>query len=509
MAKIHLVGAALAAAMVAGCCDKENCNEGNKCPADAGKTEAQAPTEAPPALEMPPVPTMPPAKTTAAQTPKDPNEAMLTINGKKLTRGELDANVAKIIAKIGQGLTGDALESQKQNIRMQLVRQFLTETVLVDKANKLGYKVTPAQLEERKAEVLRQYQQGPNGPKTLDDVLSTHPLGKERALADIEANLLIDNMLKGEVFDKDKTDYSAEAKKLVDNVVSNITMRAQAPQPEKVQASHILIKTEGKDDATAKKEIDELYAQLKDLKGDELKKKFAELAKAKSGCPSGQKGGDLGEFGHGAMVPEFDKAAFALKEGEMSEPVKSQFGWHVILKTKYIPAKTPTAEEVAQIVAKNKPTVEDAEKHLRSNNNRQAVNDFVIRAIHEANVIPADEFKSMMPPEPEPKAEPAKVPGKPVAKPAAPAKKPAAKPAAPAGKTVITSEPIAIPAQPAKKAEPAKPATPAPAPAKAEPAKKAAAPAPAPAPAKAAAPAQAKAAPAPTPAPAAPAKAAK
>jgi peptidyl-prolyl cis-trans isomerase C len=57
---------------------------------------------------------------------------------------------------------------------------------------------------------------------------------------------------------------------------------------------------------------------------------FADLAKQYSSCPSGKKGGDLGEFGPGQMVPEFDKVVFSAPVGEVQGPVKTQFGYHLL-----------------------------------------------------------------------------------------------------------------------------------------------------------------------------------
>ena len=91
---------------------------------------------------------------------------------------------------------------------------------------------------------------------------------------------------------------------------------AKAKGGGQIRARHILLKTEEK-----AKEVFELIAH----DGD-----FAELAKKHSTGPSGPNGGDLGYFGKGQMVPEFSKAAFALKVGEVSQPVKTQFGWHLI-----------------------------------------------------------------------------------------------------------------------------------------------------------------------------------
>lgn len=84
-----------------------------------------------------------------------------------------------------------------------------------------------------------------------------------------------------------------------------------------VNASHILVPTE--------KQAIEIRSQL--LRGAS----FEELAKKYSKCPSGaSNGGNLGFFGRGMMVPEFEQAAFALKVGEISQPVKTQFGYHII-----------------------------------------------------------------------------------------------------------------------------------------------------------------------------------
>lgn len=70
------------------------------------------------------------------------------------------------------------------------------------------------------------------------------------------------------------------------------------------------------------------------LKKIESGESFEKLAQDFSNCPSGKQGGDLGEFGKGMMVRPFEEAVLALKPGEVSAPVKTQFGHHLILRTK-------------------------------------------------------------------------------------------------------------------------------------------------------------------------------
>ena len=87
----------------------------------------------------------------------------------------------------------------------------------------------------------------------------------------------------------------------------------------KIRASHIL--------------VDKHSHALRVLEELKAGKDFKAIARERSTCPSRKRGGDLGFFGRGQMVKEFERAAFALKVGEVSEPVKTQFGYHVIKKT--------------------------------------------------------------------------------------------------------------------------------------------------------------------------------
>jgi len=115
---------------------------------------------------------------------------------------------------------------------------------------------------------------------------------------------------RGKTDEDANSEVSEEAAPDDDSAVAEVT---------EVRASHILVVTE--------KEAKQVKARLD--RGED----FAEVAKEVSKCPSAARGGDLGFFGRGAMVPEFEKAAFALEVGEVSGPVKTQFGWHIIMVT--------------------------------------------------------------------------------------------------------------------------------------------------------------------------------
>ncbi len=115
-------------------------------------------------------------------------------------------------------------------------------------------------------------------------------------------------------------------------------------QDEKVFASHILLRV---DENASDEEISETREKLEEIKSKiDQGMNFGDLAREYSDCPSSDQGGDLGSFGRGQMVPEFETVVFAMDPGDVSDPVKTRFGWHLIRLDDHIPARTKELDEV-------------------------------------------------------------------------------------------------------------------------------------------------------------------
>ena len=149
----------------------------------------------------------------------------------------------------------------------------------------------------------------------------------KRNMDKIKEELLVNMWMKEQMDNAVVSD--SEAKEFYDKNAAKFMGKAT------MHARHILVDTE--------KAAKAIIETLKSLNGEALKNKFMELAKTKSTGPSGPKGGDLGTFTKGQMVPEFSKAAWALENGQVTTaPVKTQFGYHVIyLETKSDAKPTP------------------------------------------------------------------------------------------------------------------------------------------------------------------------
>ncbi|AQW87949.1 SurA-like chaperone / peptidyl-prolyl cis-trans isomerase [Campylobacter pinnipediorum subsp. caledonicus] len=188
--------------------------------------------------------------------------------------------------------------------------------------------------------------------KVIDDIVGRKLLLKEakssgiekdpefKKALDIARENIAGELYFKKIFDTIKVN-DAEVKKFYDENKENFN------QPASVQARHILVEKE--EDAKS------IISSLKKLKGDALNKKFEEIAKEKSiDKGSAVRGGELGWFGQSQMVKPFADAVFSMTKGEVSKnPVKSQFGYHIILKEDMKPAGIIPFKDVKEQIEQN------------------------------------------------------------------------------------------------------------------------------------------------------------
>lgn len=102
----------------------------------------------------------------------------------------------------------------------------------------------------------------------------------------------------------------------------------------RVRASHILLMYAGSARSTATRSKDQALSGIQDLQQKLAQgQDFAALARQHSDCPSAAQGGDLGFFGRGQMVPEFETAAFGMQPGQVSDVIETAFGYHLVTRT--------------------------------------------------------------------------------------------------------------------------------------------------------------------------------
>ena len=210
------------------------------------------------------------------------DEVIATVNGVEITQSQYQQRLSQ---------TPPQMQQQEAMIRGRLLRDIVLHEVLFQEGERLDL--------DNNDEIKAQ-------------------------LAELRKNVLVRSLV-GRMSERAQNVSDAELKAYYE------ANKAQFATPEQIRASHILVETQEDADAIVKTLAD----------GAD----FAQLAKDKSTGPSGPRGGDLGLFGRGQMVPAFEQAAFALKKGEVSKPVKTQFGYHVINLTERQRGQTQSFEE--------------------------------------------------------------------------------------------------------------------------------------------------------------------
>lgn len=284
----------------------------------------------------PPAPAAPGAAPAAEPT----NNVVLTIDGTAIMENDVREMMISRYGRQLQQMPPEQLAMVQQQMQQMILTDLISKTLLLNAAVKEGYKATDEDVAKEVEEISKRIPEGQSFEEFAKSAGVDIKRIKEQIADDTKIRKLIDVVTK----DVEKPGEE-KVKKYYDEHPDEFS------QKEMVAASHILLSIQEAADETAiaavKAEADKLKEQL----GKEDGKTFEELATAHSDCPSKAQGGSLGEFGRGQMVPEFEKAAFTQKIGEVGSPIKTQFGYHLIKVTDKKEAKTTPYAEVQEELA--------------------------------------------------------------------------------------------------------------------------------------------------------------
>ncbi len=251
----------------------------------------------------------------AVETPSV-DEPVAVVNGDPVTKGqvnrELSGHQQKMI-RSGQSLTPELIAG----LRVQVIESLIDRTLLHQESVKEGITVTDEEVDEQFSEIRQQFTSQDAFDSALNQMNMTEDLIKDELRSGIAVHKLISDR-----FGKTAEISEEEARAFYDSHPEAFVT------PEQVRARHILIQA---DSEAGEEDGQEAIRSLQKIREEaEAGKDFGDLAKEHSQCPSKEKGGDLGYFPRGKMAKPFEDAAFALKPGEMSGVVRTQFGHHLI-----------------------------------------------------------------------------------------------------------------------------------------------------------------------------------
>ena len=267
-----------------------------------------------------------------------PKKKVAVVNGTVITRGELNQELRVVMQRFGRA--GKAIGgSQLSQLEPQVLESLIGRELLFQEAKKAGIRIKDEMVSAQLGKLKNRFPDEAAFKKAMAQINMTEQDVRQQVRRGMTIQQWIDGKFVKNISvpEKDVKDYYDANPKMFQ-------------RPEEVRASHILIKVDEKADektkSKARKELEEIQKKL--LKGED----FAKLAKEHSQGPSAAKGGDLGFFRRGQMVPPFEKAAFALKKGKVSDIVVTRFGYHLIKVTDRQPGKTFSYPEVKEKLTK-------------------------------------------------------------------------------------------------------------------------------------------------------------
>ena len=302
-----------------------------------------------------------------------PDDAVAVVGDQKISRAEYEQVLAQARTsyKARKQDFPKAGSTDFEQLKQAIVRSLVEQEQFEIGAEDLGVTVTDEEITKRLNQLKEQYFGGDE--KKYKAELEKQGLTEEQVRDDLRSRLLSEKIYKEVTADVEVTD--ADVKKHYDE------NKSQFGTPASREVRHILIScSKAADCRRAKEKADDLHRQIENG-GD-----FAALARKNSDDPSSKAQGGKFTAQKGATVPPFDRTAFALETGEVSEPVKTQFGWHIIEAA--APAKEASTKPLS--------TVEDTiRQQLLQQKQNEAMNKWVedLQERLEDDVVYAVGFK--------------------------------------------------------------------------------------------------------------------
>jgi foldase protein PrsA len=237
-----------------------------------------------------------------------PNDAVAIVGDQEISKQQFDALIAQARASAKQQKRDfpKAGTPEFKNLQNQGLEYLVRRAQFDQKAEDMDVEITDKKVDERLEQLKKQFYGGDD--KRFQSSLKKLLLTEDQVRRDVRAQLL-----EEELYKKVTEDVKVSDKAIEDFYNKN---KSRYQQPATREVRHILVKTKAKADA--------LHRQL------EGGASFATLAKKNSEDPGSKSQGGKLTVSKGQTVPPFDKAAFALKKNQLSEPIKTQYGWHII-----------------------------------------------------------------------------------------------------------------------------------------------------------------------------------
>jgi peptidyl-prolyl cis-trans isomerase C len=275
-------------------------------------------------VQPPAAPPVPPAP-----VPAELPAVLAHVNSENVTKADFDRLLRNVELTNGAPVPAD----RRDEIYRRVLDELVTYTLLKQEAKARNIIVTDAEVEEQ----LTAMRQAAKTEEAFKKALAARKMTLERLKTDARAEIAISKMMKAQV-ESTAEATDAEVRDYYDKNPDRFT------RSEMVRASHILLRVDpNADEATKKQTRAKIDAVLKRARSGE---DFGALAQQNSQDGSAPQGGDLGYFPKEKMVKEFADVAFAMKTGDISDVVPTQFGVHIIRVTDRKPAGTVPLDEV-------------------------------------------------------------------------------------------------------------------------------------------------------------------